>query len=106
MFDEDMSETIFFGEIHAKDMEYTDLSTVFRKENKFYWYKIVLEEDQVVFWDTCDRHFPVAYEHINMLDAVVNFACNKHNIMTDHFHQAVWEIAKLRKETQENLNLL
>lgn len=103
---EGMSETIFFGELYEEDMEYTDLSSVFRKDGKYFWYKIVLEEDQVVLWDTCNRHFPVSYEHINMLDAVVNFACNKHNIMNDHFHQAMWEINKLRKETEENLDLL
>lgn len=106
MFEGMSEETIFFGEVCAEDMDYTDLSTVFRKGDKYFWYKIVFQEDQIVLWDTCDRHFPVSYEHINMLDAVVGFACDKFNIVNDHYHQAMWEINKLRKETHENLDLL
>lgn len=102
----DNRETIFFGQVSLEDLEYTDPVGLFRDGNKFFWYKLVLEEDQAVLWDTCDRHFPVSYDHINALETVITFGCERFNIMNSHIHQAHWEIDNLRQETQENLKLL
>lgn len=59
--------TIYFSEAD------TDESDVFEHKGKKYYYKLVLEPDQFVIYDTCNRSIPFDYESAHGLARAVTY---------------------------------
>lgn len=74
----------YFGKLTKTDQEYADLSEMYYDGKHYYWFKCVIdEEDQVCFYDTCNRHFPVGFENIFELNAIVNSCKNYWELKQD-----------------------
>lgn len=71
--------TFYFGRVNPEDFnEYLEPDTLFTDGVHHYWYKaeVDLEGEGFTLWDTCDRHFPVGFEHGRDLGTVL-FGLNK-----------------------------
>jgi hypothetical protein len=63
----------YFGKLDNEELAYNinDLDHLFHYMGNYYWYKAVVTTDDVVFYDTCNRHFPIALEHCRETDLVM-----------------------------------
>lgn len=67
------NQIFYFGTVTSDELNLVDdRESLFYYRNKAYWYKLVAEEDQLVIYDTCDRHMPFAYENLRELQHLVN----------------------------------
>lgn len=60
---------IFFGKIDTS--EFTDVDNYFYHDGEHYWYKLLIEEDEICIYDTCGRHMPVGSEQVHELYTVM-----------------------------------
>lgn len=54
---------LFFGVVDFNEFDNVDPSDTFKHGGKHYWYRAVIDDDQICFYDTCGRHFPIALEN-------------------------------------------
>lgn len=67
------NQIFYFGAITDDELNYVDdRESLFYKNDKAFWFKLVAEEDQVVIYDTCNRHMPINYENIKEFQHLVN----------------------------------
>lgn len=69
---------LYFGKVDFKEYDNVDPSETFEFKGEHYWYKAVLDEEQICFYDTCDRHFPISLENIKDTDIVLFAARTLH----------------------------
>lgn len=69
---------LFFGEVDFDEFDNVDPSDTFKANGKHYWYKAVIDGDQICFYDTCNRHFPIGLENIKEVDTVLFAARTLH----------------------------
>ena len=62
---------LFFGKVDFNEFDNVDPSECFKFKDNHYWYKAVLDEEQICFYDTCGRHFPLAIENVKEADTVL-----------------------------------
>lgn len=53
---------IYFGDVPEYMLEHQGPDEFFHYGGKYYLYRVDFQEDQVCFYDTCDRHFPIDME--------------------------------------------
>lgn len=70
---------IYFGKVDLEEFSDVPTKDLFENNGKYYWYKAVIEEDQICFFDTCGRNFPIANEHINQTDMALFAAGQLHD---------------------------
>lgn len=60
------NKTYLFGRVSPEYLEIdTDAEGLFQYEEKFYYFKITVDEDEVVrIYDTCDRMVPIGFENL------------------------------------------
>lgn len=61
----------FFGQVDLKFYNNVDPSELFEHQGKHYWYRAIVNEEQVCFYDTCNRHFPVSLEDCDSMHMVL-----------------------------------
>jgi hypothetical protein len=69
---------LFFGKVDFEEYDNVDPSECFEFKGEHFWYRAVIDEDQVCFYDTCNRHFPIALENIKEADTVLFAARTLH----------------------------
>lgn len=62
---------LFFGKVDFNEYDNVDPSDCFEFRGEHYWYRAVIDEDQICFYDTCGRHLPIALENIKEADTVL-----------------------------------
>lgn len=98
--------TFYFGKLTPEelDFEYLEVDSLFKYNGNLYWYKAEVNEDLdgFVLYDTCDRHFPVGFEHgrelgtvmfglnkigdaVAQRDVIVEKATNEAMVLVEHF---------------------
>jgi hypothetical protein len=87
---------LFFGPVDFNEYNNVDPSETFQHNGQHYWYRAVLDEDQVCFYDTCGRHFPLALENAGDADMVL-FAAKK-------MHKMIQECDNIRERTYNELD--
>jgi hypothetical protein len=76
-------KTFYFAEVNPEDFDYTDKETVFCHEGRYYWHRLLLEEDQIVIEDTCDRHMPLCLEQIQKFSHIISHIAEMEVIKMD-----------------------
>lgn len=74
-------QQIFFGKIDTN--EFNDTDDFFYHDGEHYWYKLVVEEDQICIHDTCGRHMPIGTEQMDEFYTVVWAAKTYFNKLSD-----------------------
>jgi hypothetical protein len=69
---------LFFGKVDFEEYDNVDPSDCFQFKGEHFWYRAVIDQDQVCFYDTCNRHFPIALENIKEADTVLFAARTLH----------------------------
>lgn len=69
---------LYFGNVDFDEFDNVDPGDTFEYRGNHYWYKAVIDEDQICFHDTCGRHFPIALENVGEADTVMFAAKTLH----------------------------
>lgn len=69
-------KTVFFGWVDLEEFGNVDEDELFYHDGDHYWYKVVLEEDQISIHDTCGRMIPLGYEHVDGLYRILKIVRN------------------------------
>lgn len=62
---------LYFAKVDFDEYDNVDPSDCFKFKGEYFWYKAVIDQDQVCFFDTCGRHFPLGLENIKEADTVL-----------------------------------
>ena len=74
---------LYFGKVDFNEFDNVDPSDTFKHGDNHYWYKAVIDEDQICFHDTCGRHFPIALENVGEADIAMFAAKKLHQAHTE-----------------------
>lgn len=66
--------TIYFAEVEPQYLQHTDTEGLFYANDKYYWFKVEIEEDFVRIYDTCNRMIPVDMENLSTFVEAINAA--------------------------------
>lgn len=89
---------LYFGKVDFEEFNNVDPSECFEFRDAHYWYKAVLDEEQLCLYDTCGRHFPIALENIKDADTVM-FAART-------LHEAQQEAARVMERAEQKISSL
>lgn len=67
---------IYFAQ--ARDDE--PIEDLFEYKGKYYYYKLEIQDDQFVIWDTCNRHVPFDFESASALHQAVKYLHHTENV--------------------------
>lgn len=62
---------IFFGWVDTDEFSDVDADGLFYHDGEHYWFKMVVEDDQVSIHDTCGRMVPFGYDSLKGLHTAV-----------------------------------
>lgn len=62
---------LYFAKVDFNEYDNVDPSECFEFNGSHFWYKAVIDEDQVCFYDTCGRHFPLSLDSVGEADTVM-----------------------------------
>lgn len=62
---------IFFGWVDPEEYTCVDTGDLFYHNGEHYWFKLVVEEDQVSIHDTCGRMVPFGFDSLEGLHRAV-----------------------------------
>lgn len=65
------NKTFYFAEVEQELMDQVDLDGLFQHRGIYYWFRLVLEEDQFKIEDSCGRIMPIGYEHLGEFSYLV-----------------------------------
>lgn len=71
---------IYFAEVDLEEYSNVDSEELFEYRGSYYWYKAVIDEDQICFYDTCGRHFPIGLDQVHEADTAMFAAKEIHNM--------------------------
>jgi len=74
---------LYFGVVDFEEFDNVDPSDTFQHNGKHYWYSAVIDEDQICFYDTCGRHFPIALENAHEADMALFAAKKMHGMLKE-----------------------
>lgn len=74
---------IYFGKVNFDEYDNVDPSETLKSNGEHFWYKAVIDEDQVCFYDTCGRHFPISLENIREADTIMFAAKELHHAQVE-----------------------
>jgi hypothetical protein len=66
--------TIYFAEVEPQYLEHANANGLFYSNDKYYWFKVEIEEDFIRIYDTCNRMIPVDMENISTFVEAINAA--------------------------------
>jgi hypothetical protein len=89
---------LFFGAVDFEEFDNVDPSDTFKHNGSHYWYRAVIDNDQICFYDTCGRHFPIALENAKEADVAL-FAARK-------IHDMTVECERVQERTMSELDQL
>lgn len=88
---------IFFGWVDPEEFTHVDTSDLFYHDGEHYWFKLVLEEDQVSIHDTCGRMIPFGYDSLEGLHKAVKIVFENYINKQDEDEHMKDRIAMLHK---------
>lgn len=65
-----MVKTIYFGRANP---EIEDIDELFEHDGNHYYFKLEMQEDQFVLYDTCNRYVPMEYDAAVELGKAVHY---------------------------------
>lgn len=90
---------LYFGKVDLEQFKDIDPNDLYNNNGNYYWYKAIIDEEQICFFDTCGRHFPIGFDHVGETDTVLFAATKIHKAQ----EQTRKTMKKVRKEVEELL---